>query len=204
MTAIILAGGKSSRMGADKAFLCRPGSDSGATLIFACVKTLGCIADEIIISANDAQKFAGLGVRVAGDIYTGAGPLGGIHSGLMNSGSDYNFVCACDMPFIDNKAVGLLVKRCAGRDAAVPLINGQPEPLHAVYSKKCAAAAEEQLEAGIFSVRSFIEKIDAAWVKEEEFLDAGIDRSSFKNVNTPEEYRMLLNTMPENSGAGNG
>ena len=99
MTAIILAGGKSQRMGSNKAFL----KYGGKTFIEHQVNSLSKIFGEIIISANDASAYASLNLPIVADVMPEKSPLSGICAGLMRAKSSYAFIIACDMPFINEK-----------------------------------------------------------------------------------------------------
>src|SRR3989338_6495006 len=123
VTAIILAGGKSSRMCRNKAFI----KLKGKTFIEKIIVTLKSIFDEVIIVANEVEKLKGLKVRVVKDIVPNRGPLSGIHSGLVNSKTLINFVVACDMPFLNPGVINQMVRIANGYDAVVVGSNGRLE-----------------------------------------------------------------------------
>ncbi len=185
MTAIILAGGKSSRMGYNKAFL----KYGGITFIERQISALRKIFSEIILSANEAQAYAGLKIPVVPDVTPGKGPLGGICSGLMRATSFHSFVIACDMPFINEKVI-LYLKGLAGSyDAVVPQTSRGLEPMHAFYSKNCIQPMQRCIEEGRLRIIDFFPEVKVKIVDEKEFQ--GLDDSirSLVNLNTPEEYK---------------
>ena len=132
MTAIILAGGKSSRMGRDKAFL----KIEGVPMIRRQLKLLRKFFKKITIVTNSPHKYKFRNVKIIKDIVPGQGPLGGIYSGLMASKSFHNFVLACDMPFIDLSLVRYMCKKARGYDVIIPKIDNRYETLFCIYSVK--------------------------------------------------------------------
>ncbi len=175
---IVLAGGKSTRMGHDKAII----KLSGKTLIEHVVEKAYPLTDEMIIVANDQHAIKQLaGIRdkrmiYAKDILMGAGPLAGIHAGLSISSNEYNLVLGCDMPFIDPELIKemLLIE---GYDAVVPLVDDKMEPLHAIYSKRCIPTIQKMLETNTLKINGLFQQIDV------KFLNIGQSRC-FYNVNS--------------------
>ena len=133
MTGIILAGGCNSRLDRPKAFI----HISGISIIENAIRLLEKEFDKIIIIANEENKYNHFGYPVVCDIYKKMGPLGGIHAGLKFSDTHYNFVIACDMPFLNNKLIAHQKSARFGFDAIVPEHTGYFEPLCAIYSKGC-------------------------------------------------------------------
>jgi len=186
MTGIILAGGKSSRFGENKALI----EVAGRPIIERTIEVLGKVFNEIIIVSNRPEDYDHLGARVVEDIIPGKGPLSGIHSGLVNSSSFYNFVVACDMPFLKVEHVRLLKERAIDCDVLVPTVQGKMEPLHAVYSKACLVPLEERLRSSELSVIDFIKSVQAKVV---EFNDS----MSFVNINTRKDWECCLTALAE-------
>src|SRR3954469_4803909 len=106
--AIILSGGKSSRMGTNKALL----KINEKTNIKRITDTLKVLFNDIILVTNDPEDYQFLGVKMVSDHYPGQGPLAGVHAGLLASPHETNFVVACDMPFVSVGLAELLVKKC--------------------------------------------------------------------------------------------
>ena len=209
MAAIILAGGESRRMGRNKAFL----DLGGLPLLGHVLRTLSPVCGEVLVVARDPEAYPGVGVRVVGDLVPGAGPLGGLYTGLRASADAVNFCVACDMPLVRAEVVRRLLGMLAGHDAVVPVLPApgggeRPEPLHAVYHRRVAAEAEARLRRGPASLRSLLRGLEVRWVRAHEIrsLDPRLD--SFRNVNTPEEYRRLVREFggrgPEGPAAAQG
>ena len=190
VTAIILVGGKSRRMGLNKAFL-KYGS---TTFIEHQVMMLSKIFDEIILSANDAKAYTSLKLPIVSDIMPEKGPLSGICAGLKRATSSHAFVIACDMPFINEKLILYLKSQINGYDVVVPQTNRGLEPMHAFYSKNCIQPMYRCLEEGRLRIIDFFSEVKVKIVDEKEF--AGLDASmlSLINLNTPEEYKKYCNS----------
>jgi molybdenum cofactor guanylyltransferase len=199
VTVLILAGGSSSRMGRDKAWL----DLDGMPLVERVARRLLPIAGEVIFSANDAGPFreviAGLPVpaAVVADVYVAAGPLAGLHAGLAAARYEAVVAVATDMPFVDHRVIERMMALCGEADAVVPriLVEGsgepQPEPLHAIYRRSCLPAIEAALSKGRRRMTSFLGDVSACYVDEEalRIVDPGL--ASFRNVNTPEEWNAI-------------
>ncbi|WP_110956026.1 molybdopterin-guanine dinucleotide biosynthesis protein B [Anaerosinus massiliensis] len=178
---IILAGGKSSRMGRDKAFL----EWQEKTFIEHILeKAKQAKFHEIVIVTNQPEKFEFLDVEVISDIYSQMGPLSGIHAGLIYNQSQYNLVIPCDMPFIDFSLVKEL-EQYSKQDyqAIVPMKDGKHQPLMAIYSKDCIKPIEKLLL--IDQERKIMKLLERVATKFVAFNDA---EENFFNVNTPKEF----------------
>lgn len=198
ISAAILAGGKSRRMGTDKASLRLPGR---GTLIEEIVERLRVVADEILIVAND-DRFAALGLPIVPDRFPDSGSLGGIYSALVAARHEHCLVVACDMPFLSVPLLQHLSSQAAEADAVVPRIEGQPEPLHAIYRRLCARAIESRLRAGQFRIISFFSDVHVRYVDEDDLRRLDPDLRSFVNVNTPAEWQAALDELGERGSAG--
>jgi len=179
---IILAGGKNSRMGAEKALL-----KIGAKPIIEIISTaLKPLTEEIIIVSNRPEQYSTYGDLVVGDIIPGCGPLGGIHAGLLHSSGQAALVTACDTPFVSANLARLLMKHAAGYDLVVPRYRGFLEPLFALYNKSCLNTIEARLKQGRNKITGFYDDLRVRYVEEEELRSAEteLDRV-FLNVNTP-------------------
>ncbi|GAN33836.1 MAG: molybdenum cofactor guanylyltransferase [Candidatus Brocadia sp. AMX2] len=185
MTAIILAGGKSRRMGFNKAFL--PYGDK--TFIEHQIARLNKIFDEIILSANDARLYAHLNLPIVSDILPERGPLSGICAGLIRSTSFHSFVIACDMPFIHEKIILYLREQIGGYDVVVPQTSRGLEPLHAFYSRNCIQPMYRCLNEGRLRIIDFFSEVKVKIVDEQEFKELDVPTQPLVNLNTPEEYQ---------------
>ncbi|HOV79802.1 MAG TPA: molybdenum cofactor guanylyltransferase [Bacillota bacterium] len=184
-TGLILAGGKSRRMGIDKAFL-RVGGD---TMIKSIAAGLGKVFSEVMICGGSEDTGRRLGLTVVSDIIEGGGPLGGIHAGLVRARHQKCFVTACDMPFISPELAGYMVEQADGYDIAVPRHGDYLQPLFAVYGKRCIPFIEEALRASRYKIVDFYSKVRVNYVSEEilkRFVDIEI---AFFNVNTPSDLK---------------
>jgi molybdenum cofactor guanylyltransferase len=185
LTGIILAGGLSSRMGCDKASLPWGTSD----LLHTVLTALAPVCQNLIVVSNVARTITLAGVSVIADHYRGCGPLGGMHAGLAASLSDYNFVVACDMPYVNSDAVAYLADAAAGYDAAVPYIDGYYHPLHAVYHRRCLGAIERLLVAGNYRIIDFYAEIKLNPVAAAELVRFATDLAMLRNINTPDDFK---------------
>lgn len=183
--AVILAGGKSRRMGTDKAVL----SYEGQSFLERIAKELDCF-DEIILSANDDGHYVKFGLPVVKDIYPDCGPLGGLHAGLCSCTSDALFCITCDVPlFKVSLAEYLCSKSEDDFDAVVPVSkDGHMHPLCAVYKKTAAEIFEKQILSKKFKIIDAYAFMKVCYVPLEEIDNA--DTYLF-NVNTPEEFAQL-------------
>ncbi len=189
MTAIILAGGKSRRMGSPKALL-RFGDK---TFIEHQVSILRKIFDEILISANDSSLYKNLNLPIVPDIIPEKGPLGGISAGLIRATSFHAFVVACDMPFIREEVILYLKGLTDDYDAVVPQTSRGLEPMHAFYSRNCIEPMQRCIHEGRLRIIDFLPEVRVRIVDTKEF--AGLDTSaqSLVNLNTVEEYKKYCN-----------
>ena len=165
-SAVVLAGGASRRMGRDKRLLPWGVDADGRplTLLQSVIDSLAAVADDVIVVANDQPVVAG--ARVVPDAIPGAGSLGGILSGVEAARHDRVFVAAADMPFLHAALVRDLLDRLEGHDAVVPVVDGRPEPLHAVYGRAVAPAARSQIERGQLKIAMAFRGLDVLWVPE--------------------------------------
>jgi molybdopterin-guanine dinucleotide biosynthesis protein A len=183
--AFLLAGGKSSRMGENKAFL----DFGGRTLLDRGLAELGSVCDDVAI-VGDPAIFASYGPVVA-DVFAGCGPLAGIHSALTHSSADLNLMLAVDMPFVTRQLLRFLFDVASNDDAivTVPRTVRRLQPLCAVYRRDFAAVAEESLKAGRYKVDAAFVSVPLRVIDESELAGAGFAEKSFFNVNTPQDRR---------------
>jgi molybdopterin-guanine dinucleotide biosynthesis protein A len=200
ISSILLAGGKSSRMGKDKAKL---KLDGGLMVLQSIAGKLLMISDEVIV-ATDGRRYEGLdaGVRWVDDVYPGAGSLVGLYSGLREARSDYALVVACDMPFLNLDLLRYMISLPRGYDALAPKIDDKIETLHAIYSKSCLPLIERMLEAGHKAIIDIFPRVQAVYLSREiiERYDPGC-RSLF-NINSPEQLAEARAIIDEEKGQG--
>lgn len=190
---IILAGGRSTRMGSDKTLLLF----NHETLMERTVNELRGVVDEIIIASNHTEKYNIPGTVEVLDTYTGVGPLGGIHAGLIAAKHKYAFIISGDLPLFNGQLATVLLKNRADYDAVVPVIKGRLEPLCAVYSQSCIEPIANCLEANIKKVVQVYSQIRILTIDEDELDIAGEAEKMFYNLNTPQDLQRLLSTHKE-------
>jgi molybdopterin-guanine dinucleotide biosynthesis protein A len=187
VTGVILAGGMSTRLGRDKAI--EP--LAGQPLIVRVLSMLSGVTDASVVVVNDEHRAAELplpeDVVVAVDAYPGSGSLGGIFTGLQAADTEWALVVACDMPFLNPALLSRILELRAGHDVVTPVLDGRPEPTHALYSKACLPHMEERLRHNKLKITGFYEKVRVRYIDEDEVdrLDPG--RLSFFNVNTEDD-----------------
>jgi len=179
----VLAGGQSTRMGADKAFL----QVNGHTLLERALQTVSAVASAVWILGG-REKFGVFG-NVIEDEFPDHGPLGGIHAALRASHADLNLILAVDMPFVDARFLEYLVQRAGAKAAVVtiPRVAGRWQPLCAVYRRKFAEVAEPALRAGKNKIDPLFGQVSLQVIEEAEITEHGFALEMFRNVNTPEE-----------------
>jgi molybdopterin-guanine dinucleotide biosynthesis protein A len=188
MTAIILAGGRSSRMGTAKALL----PFAGEPLIVHNVRKLQPIFSDIVVVAAPGQPLPVLPARVIHDEDAYQGPVGGIYYGLRAIADDFAFVISCDAPFASIPLIHELVRLRTRHDIVVPQWGGRPQPLFAVYRTTVLPVLAAQLAAGELRPVSLFEKVTTRIVQEEEIRRFDPAGDSFINMNTPGEYAAAL------------
>lgn len=188
VTGIILAGGKSSRLGQNKGlahFRSRP-------LVSYAIKTLEPICSEIIISANnDLEEYQKFGLEIITDELQNIGPMGGLVACLKKSTTRFNFVMACDTPFVNSDLFVYLLNNIENFQMAIPEHgDGMLEPLIGCYTTNILWYLEEAVKAGDYSLRGLMKKIRIKKV----IIDPELPffhENLFFNVNTPKELESL-------------
>lgn len=181
LTVAILAGGQSSRMGTDKAFV----PVLGRPLIEDILAQLAGLGAETILITNRPEAYAYLGVPLFGDRRPGTGALGGLYTALACAAQPHALVVACDLPFVVRPLLDYLLSLRTEADAVVPRLAGEAEPLRAIYSRACLPAMEAALDAEKRRVISFFPAVRVRWVDEPELDRFDPRHLSFFNVNTP-------------------
>ena len=187
VSALILCGGKSKRMGRPKAFL----PYGGTTMINHILGQIQDLFAEVFLVANEPESFEDFDVDVVKDILPYRGPLGGILSGLLVAQHPHTFVIACDMPLVSPKLIRELVGQRHNHDVVVASHEDGIEPLLGVYSKNCIKPLEESLFNGDLSLKDFLSGLNSATYEIEE-LDSDANLPAYFNVNTPQDYSRLV------------
>jgi molybdopterin-guanine dinucleotide biosynthesis protein A len=191
---IVLAGGKSTRFGRDKASAVL----AGRTLLQRVVDACNEVASRYVVVTAQRQVLPEVETRVlvtvAEDAFAEAGPLGGIYTGLTSLQSQakdvrgHALVVACDMPLLQPALLRELLTRIEGHDAVAPLRDGLPEPLCAVYATACAKPARRLLERGAYKVAGLFDHVEALMIPELEWRRFDPEGLSFLNVNRREDF----------------
>jgi molybdenum cofactor guanylyltransferase len=181
----ILAGGKSSRMGVDKAFL----DFGGQTLLDRALDLMGAVCERAAI-VGDPARFSKYEFVVA-DIFSGCGPLAGIHAALVDSSAELNLMLAVDMPFVSKELLEFVFAAADAEDnraiITVPRVGNGFQPLCAVYRRAFSTSAEQALRAGKYKIDGAFSGVPIRVIEEAELMAAGFTEQSFFNVNTPQD-----------------
>ncbi len=184
VTAVILAGGGSTRMKSNKALL----PFSGELFIERIYRRLATLFPEVIIVTDTPELYQFLPCRKVPDLFPKMGSLAGIHSGLVHAATPYVFVVACDMPYLNDNLIGRLADRISGQDVVIAESDKGLEPLHAFYGKGCIPAMEEALNNGKSRIIECFDWDRVTVVSREAVAEIDPEGLSFRNINTPEEY----------------
>jgi molybdenum cofactor guanylyltransferase len=185
ISGFVQAGGKSSRMGLNKALL----QLGGRSLIEHVLAALSPLVSQIGIVTSSPSEYSHLGVDCYSDRWPGQGPLGGIGTALSQARNDYSLILACDMPFVTGQLLESLVESGRGYEVCVPQgADGELQPLCALYHRSCLSRIESLISQGRYSPRSLFEEAHTRLVPFESFAKLeGSDRF-FENLNTPEDF----------------
>jgi len=190
ISSIILAGGKSLRLGHDK-ILEKIGDKS---LLEQVVFHIDSFSKKIIIVTAHERTFAPLAkhpkVKIVSDIFPGQGSLGGIYTGLVESSSFYNLVVAADMPFLNESLLRYMIDSSDGYDFILPRLNNFFEPLHAVYSRNCIAPIKSLMEQGKKVIVELFDYVKVRYIEAEEVERFDPKHLSFFNINTKEDLEL--------------
>lgn len=194
-TAIILAGGKSSRMGFDKQFL----KLRDKYIIEMIAERLERTFKEIILVTGRPEEYTKYGFKLVEDEVRGFGPLAGIHVGLKNSGSMHNYVVACDMPLINLKYIKYmmeLIEQHEGKvDGVITRLGEWIEPFNAFYSKSLLDRIEKNIEKGKKQINLLLQDSNVIYISEAKAREFSPEWEMFTNVNTLKDYESLMNRL---------
>jgi molybdopterin-guanine dinucleotide biosynthesis protein A len=182
MNFYILAGGRSQRLGRNKALL----KINGVTLIETVIAAVPAEKEKIKIVANAPAAYRFLPYQTISDVLPSCGPISGIHAGLVDSSAPHHFFLACDLPFLSRAAIVEIINRYRGQDIFGARTRDGFQPLCAIYSKSCLPAIEAMIQERNYSLHELIERVNS------EFIDM-TGRADFFNLNTPEDWQILVN-----------
>ena len=191
LTAVILAGGKSRRMGADKALLRLP--SGGPTLIERVVAAARAVADDVIVVAEDAGRLPAMAVRAVPDALAGAGPLAGLVAGFAAARHPDILALACDLPYLSMPLLRWMAALPRSWDALVPYLpnDGRKagwEPLHAIYTRACLASMRAALDRGDRQASAFFPAINVRPLRADAMRPHDPTGRSTVSVNTPDAW----------------
>jgi molybdopterin-guanine dinucleotide biosynthesis protein A len=197
VTGVLLAGGKSRRMGEDKRHLVV----GEQTLLERGLRVLQSIFREVLVVIAQDSPPLSIDARVVRDLVPDCGSLGGLYTGLTQATTPYIFVVACDMPFLNQPVIAQFTSRKAIADIVMAKLDGRLHPMHALYSKRCVPALEEMIRAKQLKIQEIVSKLSlrVRYVTEADLLTIDPSGRSFYNVNTVadlEAARSLLARIP--------
>ena len=193
VTGVLLAGGKSRRMGEDKRYLVV----GEQTLLERGLGVLRSMFHEVLVVIAQDSAPLDIDARVVRDLVPDCGSLGGIYTGLTQATSPYIFAVACDMPFLDQAVIAQFTSRRATSDIVMAKLAARLHPMHALYGKRCLPILEQMIQARHLKIQELVShaSLRVEYVTETDLLTIDPSGRSFHNVNTPadlEAARSLL------------
>jgi molybdenum cofactor guanylyltransferase len=197
VTGVLLAGGKSRRMGEDKRYLV-VGKE---TLLERGLGVLRSVFQEVLVVIAQDSPPIGSDARVVRDLVPESGSLGGLYTGLMQAATPWIFVVACDMPFLDQAVIAQFTSRKATADIVIANLAARLHPMHALYGKRCLPVLEQMIRARQLKIQELVShaSLRVQYVTEIDLLTIDPSGRSFLNVNTPadlESARSMLTRVP--------
>jgi molybdopterin-guanine dinucleotide biosynthesis protein A len=193
VTGVILAGGKSRRMGHDKAFL----PFGRGLLIERVIDAIQQVTTDVMLITNAPEHCQRFGLPMVSDIIAEAGSLGGIYTGLVCARTAYSLCVACDMPFVTPTFLHLLCNMAAEADVVIPRNTADLQPLCAVYSQVCREPIRHKIAAGQLKITGFFDQVRVRVIEGELLARYDPDDRLFFNANTPEEYERARHMMED-------
>jgi molybdopterin-guanine dinucleotide biosynthesis protein A len=190
ISSIVLAGGKSLRLGHDKI----TEKVGNVTLLEKVVSRINSLSKDIVIVTAEERSFKEFAdnkkVKTVADIFPGRGSLGGIYTGLIESETFYNLVIAADMPFLNGELLAYMMEVADGFDFVIPKIGTFFEPLHAIYSKNCVTPIETMIRKNRRVIIELFDFVKVRYVEAEEIDRFDPEHLSFFNINTVEDLEL--------------
>lgn len=200
ITGIILAGGKSKRMGLNKSFL----KVGEVTMIERTTELMKSLFDRVILITNTPDEYKFLGIEMFEDIYKNVGPLAGIHSGLAHSITDKNFIISCDMPFVNKGVIEFIINYKTNKSITITKADGFVQQLCGLYSKQDLQEIVELIEDDKLEINNsqkcgckvlqLVQKLDAEIIDIANEYD-GYEEGMFLNMNKPEDFELVRGRM---------
>ena len=195
MTGLILAGGKSRRLGQDKRFLVL----GGMTCLDRVRDAYQGLFEEVLIVADAKEPFAELSVRVVEDLIPGKATLGGLYTGLHHARTNRVFAAAVDMPCLSPAAIRVVLEHADKGDIVIPEVNNQLQPMHAAYSKACLPYIKQLLDASQLTLQDLcaIPQLKVHRIPQSIFQAVDPELRSFFNINTQEDLAVVRKWIEE-------
>lgn len=200
ITGIILAGGKSKRMGLNKSFL----KVGEVTMIERTTELMKSLFDRVILITNTPDEYKFLGIEMFEDIYKNVGPLAGIHSGLAHSITDKNFIISCDIPFVNKGVIEFIINYKTNKSITITKADGFVQQLCGLYSKQDLQEIVEIIDDDKFEINNsqkcgckvlqLVQKLDAEIIDIANEYD-GYEEGMFLNMNKPEDFELVRGRM---------
>jgi molybdopterin-guanine dinucleotide biosynthesis protein A len=191
VTGVILAGGRSRRMGRDKALLpFGPG-----LLIERVIEVVQQVTTDVILITNTPERYRHFGLPMFSDVIPEAGSLGGVYTGLVSAKTPYSLCLACDMPFVKPAFLRYLCDTTADADVVIPRNAAAFQPLCAIYAQTCRESIRHNIEADQLAITSFFDEVRVRVIGAELLARYDPTDIMFFNANTPQEYetaRLML------------
>jgi molybdopterin-guanine dinucleotide biosynthesis protein A len=211
LSGVVLSGGKSRRLGQDKALL-RLWGPQGPTLLEATVAHLAAVCDEVLVVSSGLDEPPSPARHVM-DRYPGGGSLGGIYTGLLEASHPFALVVACDMPFLQPALLRYMARRPRNYDVLIPRLRVpdgpesghdalqlQVEPLHAIYGRPCLEPMRKLLERGERRIIRFFPYVRVQYLTADEISRFDPDELAFRNINTPRDLTEVCEILGKMGG----
>lgn len=197
MTGVLLAGGKSRRMGEDKRYLV-VGEE---TLLERGLDVVRSVFQEVLVVIAQDSAPLSIDAKVVRDLVPESGSLGGLYTGLMQAATPWIFVVACDMPFLNQAVIAQFTSRKANADIVMAKLAARLHPMHALYGKRCLPVLEQMIRARQLKIQELVShaSLRVQYVTEIDLLTTDPSGRSFLNVNTQadlESARSMLTRVP--------
>lgn len=191
ITGVILVGGKSRRMGQDKALL----PVAGIPIVKRLIDCLQGCFNHLLLVGDQPERFASYGLQIVPDIYPGSS-LGGLYTGLKSVTTEHIFVTSCDIPFPNPELIRLISRQADSYDAVIPATQDGLEPLFARYRQSALPVMQSALEAGNYRITSVLEQLQILRIESDLLQAVDPDGRALLNINTPHEYAICAE-LPE-------
>ncbi len=188
ITGLILAGGKSSRFGKNKALV----ELDGVRLIERVIRVMGSVFQRLVILTNTPHEYAYLKLPMIEDLIKDLGPLGGLYTGLKSISDNAGFFVACDLPFLSEPLIRHMVEIRDDFDVVLPKIDWKIEALHGLYTKRCLPPIKELIDSQEYQIIRFFPKIRIKYLYEDEIREFDPELKTFFNINKPQEMHGSL------------